>query len=140
MMDVSEIQNQLRQFTIERDWEQYHSPKNLSIALAVEAAELMEIFQWVSAEESMAIADNPTKHAELKAELADVLIYALRLADVASIDPEEAINDLKLLVSSKLDSSSYVAYRGAQINLPGKAAEKPSTHAVTMHREERFQE
>ena len=93
MMDVSEIQNQLRQFTIERDWEQYHSPKNLSIALAVEAAELMEIFQWVSAEESMAIADNPTKHAELKAELADVLIYALRLADVASIDPEEAIKD-----------------------------------------------
>jgi NTP pyrophosphatase (non-canonical NTP hydrolase) len=139
-MDVSEIQNQLRQFTIERDWEQYHSPKNLSIALAVEAAELMEIFQWVSAEESMAIANNPTKHAELKAELADVLIYALRLADVASIDPEEAINDLKLLVSSKLDSSSYVAYRGAQINLPGKAAEKPSTHAVTMHRKERFQE
>ena len=93
MMDVSEIQNQLRQSTIERDWEQYHSPKNLSIALAVEAAELMEIFQWVSAGESMAIADNPTKHAELKAELADVLIYALRLADVASIDPEEAIKD-----------------------------------------------
>ena len=93
MMDVSEIQNQLRQFTIERDWEQYHSPKNLSIALAVEAAELMEIFQWVSAEESLGIADNPTKHAELKAELADVLIYALRLADVASIDPEEAIKD-----------------------------------------------
>ena len=93
MMDVSEIQSQLRQFTIERDWEQYHSPKNLSVALAVEAAELMEIFQWVSAEESMGIADNPTKHAELKAELADVLIYAFRLADVASIDPEEAIKD-----------------------------------------------
>jgi len=49
-------------------------------------------------------------------------------------------NDLKLLVSSKLDSSSYVAYRGVQINLPSTAAQKPSTHAVTMHREERFQE
>ena len=49
-------------------------------------------------------------------------------------------NDLKLLVSSKLDSSSYVAYRGAQINIQSTAALKPSTYAVTMHREERFQE
>lgn len=92
-MDVSGIQERLRQFAAERDWDQYHSPKNLSVALAVEAAELMEIFQWVTPEESRNIFENPSKHDELKAELADVLIYALRLADVASIDLESAIEE-----------------------------------------------
>ena len=92
-MDVSSIQERLRRFAAERDWEQYHSPKNLSVALAVEAAELMEIFQWVTPEESRNIADNPGKHAQLRAELADVLIYAFRLADVASVDPTIAIEE-----------------------------------------------
>ena len=100
-MDVLDIQKRLRQFAAERDWDQYHSPKNLSVALAVEAAELMEIFQWVTTEESTNIANNPTKHAELKAELADVLIYALRLADVASIDPEVAIEEKLRLNAEK---------------------------------------
>jgi NTP pyrophosphatase (non-canonical NTP hydrolase) len=101
LMDVLDIQKRLRQFAAERDWDQYHSPKNLSVALAVEAAELMEIFQWVTTEESTNIANNPTKHAELKAELADVLIYALRLADVASIDPEVAIEEKLRLNAEK---------------------------------------
>jgi NTP pyrophosphatase (non-canonical NTP hydrolase) len=92
-MDVKGIQEQLRSFASERDWEQYHSPKNLSVALAVEAAELMEIFQWVTPEESRNISKNSPKHDELKAELADVLIYALRLADVASVDLESAIHE-----------------------------------------------
>lgn len=92
-MDVRDIQVRLRQFALDRDWEQYHSPKNLSVALAVEAAELMEIFQWVTPEESNNVANNPEVHSQLSAELADVLIYALRLADVASIDPASAIED-----------------------------------------------
>ena len=90
-MDVSGIQERLRQSAAERDWEQYHSPKNLSVALAVEAAELMEIFQWVSPEESSNVVHNAAKHADAEAELADVLIYALRFADVASIDIDSAI-------------------------------------------------
>lgn len=99
-MDVGDIQERLRQFAVDRDWEQYHSPKNLTVALAVEAAELMEIFQWVTAEESNNVADNPEVYGQLRAELADVLIYALRLADVASIDPASAIED-KLKSNSK---------------------------------------
>ena len=52
-MDISKIQNQLKKFAIERDWEQFHTPKNLSMALSVEASELVEIFQWLRAEESI---------------------------------------------------------------------------------------
>ena len=76
-MDVGDIQVRLRQFAADRDWEQYHSPKNLTVALAVEAAELMEIFQWVTPEESNNVANNPKVYSQLHAELADVLIYAL---------------------------------------------------------------
>ena len=52
-MDISKIQNQLKKFAIERDWEQFHTPKNLSMALSVEASELVEIFQWLRTEESI---------------------------------------------------------------------------------------
>jgi len=99
-MDVGDIQRRLRQFAEDRDWEQYHSPKNLSVALAVEAAELMEIFQWVTPEESRNITNNPEKYSQLREELADVLIYALRLADFASIDAADAIEE-KLKINAE---------------------------------------
>ena len=58
-MNVPEIQDRLRKFAAERDWERYHSPKNLTAALAVEAAELMEIFQWIGSEESRNVVNHP---------------------------------------------------------------------------------
>jgi dCTP diphosphatase len=83
--DVLErLRDQLRQFAADRDWDQFHSPKNLAIALSVEAAELLEHFQWVSATESAALPD-ATK-AKIREELADVLLYLIRLADKLDVN------------------------------------------------------
>ena len=91
-MDIPKIQARLKEFALERDWDQYHSPKNLSMALSVEASELMEIFQWIGAEESRKVVDHPDKLGEVEAEIADICIYAIRLAGVIGIDLEAAID------------------------------------------------
>ena len=91
-MDIPKIQARLKEFALERDWDQYHSPKNLSMALSVEASELMEIFQWVGAEESRKVIDHPDKLGQVEAEIADICIYAIRLAGVIGIDLETAID------------------------------------------------
>ena len=91
-MDIPKIQSRLEEFASERDWNQYHSPKNLSMALSVEASELMEIFQWVGAEESRKVVDHPDKLGQVEAEIADICIYAIRLAGVIGIDLETAID------------------------------------------------
>lgn len=88
-MDVSKLQIRLREFADARDWEQFHSPKNLSMALAAEAGELLEIFQWLTEEQSREPRDlNPIRH-----EIGDLFIYLLRLCDQLGIDPERAILD-----------------------------------------------
>ncbi|MBT8331393.1 MAG: nucleotide pyrophosphohydrolase [Deltaproteobacteria bacterium] len=81
----------VREFNRERDWEQYHSPKNLAMALLVEAAELAEIFQWLNQKESFQIAEN--KREAIKDEIGDVLIYLVNLADKCGIDPLKAAHD-----------------------------------------------
>ena len=91
-MDIPKIQARLKEFALERDWDQYHSPKNLSMALSVEASELMEIFQWVGAEESRKVVDHPDKLGQVEAEIADICIYAIRLAGVIGVDLETAID------------------------------------------------
>ena len=91
-MDIPKIQARLKEFALERDWDQYHSPKNLSMALSVEASELMEIFQWIGAEESRKVVDHPDKLGEVEAEIADICIYAIRLAGIIGIDLETAID------------------------------------------------
>ena len=78
-------------FARERDWEQVHAPKNLSMAISAETAELMEYFLWVSAEESAAMCTKPEKKAKIEEELADVVILALQFANVAKIDVAAAI-------------------------------------------------
>lgn len=84
MRDLAELKERLRAFVAEREWEQFHSPKNLAMALAVEAAELLEIFQWLTEEESAALdARSRQRAAE---ELADVLVYLVRIADRLDID------------------------------------------------------
>jgi dCTP diphosphatase len=78
------LQQQLRDFARARDWEQFHTPKNLAMALTGEAAELQEIFQWLTAEQSTQL--NALQKAQAAEELADVLLYLCRLADVLNID------------------------------------------------------
>jgi len=84
------LNERLLAFARERDWEQFHSPKNLSMALIAECAELVEHFQWLSQEESQALA--PEKHEQVAMELADILIYLVRIAERLDIDLVEAAN------------------------------------------------
>jgi dCTP diphosphatase len=83
--DLTTLRDALRAFCAARDWHRYHTPKNLVMALSVEAAELVEHFQWATPEESLDLA--PEKRAEVADEIADVLIYLTELADVLGIDP-----------------------------------------------------
>lgn len=89
---VGEIKARVLAFAKERDWEQFHAPKNLSMALAAEAGELMEHFLWDSPEASRTkAADDPARRAKIEEELADVVIYALEFANMTGIDVTAAI-------------------------------------------------
>ena len=82
------LRDRLRAFALERDWDQFHSPKNLSAALAVEASELLEHFQWLKEDESFDLS--PEKRAKVAEEIADVLLYLVRIADKLDIDVLDA--------------------------------------------------
>lgn len=86
------LTGQLRHFAHERDWEQFHTPKNLAMALVAEAGELAEVFQWLTPEQSQDMSA-PGRLARLEDEVADVLIYLVRLADVCGIDLVQAAHD-----------------------------------------------
>ena len=83
----------LASFAEARNWDQFHTPKNLSMALSVEAAELLEIFQWLTDEQAKEIVNNEKEMALIKQEIADVFIYLIRLADKLGIDIEKAVLD-----------------------------------------------
>lgn len=85
-MTLDDLARELRRFAAERDWEQFHTPKNLAISLAVEVGELLEYVQWGSDAEITARLQSRDGRAAVAEELADVLIYLVRLADVAGID------------------------------------------------------
>jgi NTP pyrophosphatase (non-canonical NTP hydrolase) len=90
MNPFDRIRSRLRDFASERDWEQFHSPKNLAMALIVEAAELVEHFQWLKQDESLALS--PDKLKEVGQEIADIQIYLVRIADKLGIDIEQAVD------------------------------------------------
>ncbi|MFN7154447.1 MAG: nucleotide pyrophosphohydrolase [Acidovorax sp.] len=92
-LDVEDLQARLRAFAAERHWQPFHTPKNLSMALVVEAAELAEIFQWMTPEQSLAVRDNPALKEPIADEVADVLLYLLQLADHAGVDLAQAVEN-----------------------------------------------
>ena len=89
-MNIKNIQKQLSDFADERDWDQFHNPKNLVMALSVEASELVEIFQWLTPEQAKVIMMS-SESEHVKEEMADVMIYLLRLADKLDVDLESAV-------------------------------------------------
>jgi len=89
--DLPSLRDTLREFAAARNWRQYHTPKNLAMALIVEAAELVEQFQWSTPEESGRLT--PDQAAAVRDEVADVLIYLVEIADVLNIDLLEAARD-----------------------------------------------
>jgi NTP pyrophosphatase (non-canonical NTP hydrolase) len=97
---ISDLKSRVLAFVRERDWEQFHSPKNLSMALAAETGELMEHFLWATPEHSAAIALDPAKRAKIADELADVVIYALEFANITGLDVAAAI-EAKMAANAK---------------------------------------
>jgi NTP pyrophosphatase (non-canonical NTP hydrolase) len=109
------LQLRLAAFAAARDWEQFHSPKNLAMALSVEAAELVEEFQWLTEAESKAL--DAERHERVRLELADVFIYLLRLADRLNVDLMRAADDKMVLNERKYpadrvrgDARKYTEY------------------------------
>ena len=88
---LQEIKERISRFISKRNWEQYHTPKNISMSIAIEAAELMEHFQWLSPEESRDLLGNAAGRAEIEDELADIAIYVLDFCNLFSIDIEKII-------------------------------------------------
>ena len=104
---VADLRAQVGAFVAERDWAQFHSPKNLSMAIAIEAAELMEHFQWLTVEESRDLVEEEAVCGQVADELADVLIYGLSLANVLDIDLSEAIGSKLARNACKYPADEY---------------------------------
>lgn len=96
MSEIESFSQRLREFAQARDWEQFHSPKNLAMALIVEAAELVEHFQWMKEDKSLELDDK--QREEVALEMADIFIYLLRIAERLDIDLAEATNR-KILIN-----------------------------------------
>jgi dCTP diphosphatase len=115
-VDIDKLAHDLRLFADERDWNRFHSPKNLCMALSVEAAELLEHFQWLTEEESRALRDDVK--AKVAEEIADVQIYLVRLADKLGVDLDAAVRTKLELNRRKYPAdvvrgkaAKYTAYR-----------------------------
>ncbi len=123
-MNLSELQAELRHFAAERDWQPFHTPKNLSTALVVEAAELAEIFQWMTPDESRIAHHDAGSKERIGEEVADVLLYLLQVADHSQIDIAQAVQD-KL----RRNASKYPAKQAIARVSPTRAS-VPGTHVL----------
>ncbi len=112
LIDTTQLAAALEQFAADRNWSEFHSPKNLVMALTGEVGELSEVFQWMSESDSRHAATNPETSQAVKDEIADVLLYLVRLADVLNVDLNEAViqklktNALKYPVANSLGVST----------------------------------
>lgn len=97
--DLNILQTALRQFAEARDWAKFHSPKNLAVSLSLEAAEVLEHFQWLTEEQSCQLTE--AQRAEVAQEIADVLLYLLQLSDKLGIDPLAAAREKLVLNAEK---------------------------------------
>tara|TARA_B100000809_G_C14956968_1_gene465963 strand:+ start:450 stop:824 length:375 start_codon:yes stop_codon:yes gene_type:complete len=90
---IQNLKAAIKAFAVERDWEQFHTPKNLSMAIAAEAAELMEPFLWKNGNDSFDLLKDATKHQQIAEELADILIFSLEFANIAKMDVATIIKE-----------------------------------------------
>jgi NTP pyrophosphatase (non-canonical NTP hydrolase) len=104
---VAELRKLIADFVAERDWSQFHSPKNVSMALSIEAAELMEHFQWLTTEASRRLADDPQALADVGEELADVIGYSFALANELGIDVAGAMRAKMVKNAQKYPADEY---------------------------------
>ncbi len=111
---VSDLRTLVDEFVRERDWEQFHSPKNLAMALAIEAAELMEHFQWIEVADSRAFAEHPEKLAAAAEEIADVLAYTLAIANSMNVDLSQALHAKMVKNAAKYPADEYQGRHGGE--------------------------
>lgn len=111
---VAELRHLVDKFVRERDWSQFHSPKNLAMALAIEAAELMEHFQWIEVADSRAVADHPEKLAAAAEEIADVLAYTLAIANSLGVDLSETLHAKMKKNAQKYPADQYQGRHGGE--------------------------
>lgn len=104
---VAQLRELIAQFVRERDWEQFHDPKNLAMAIATEAAELMEHFRWVRNDQCPELLSNPDALQGIRDELADTLAFILAFANAANIDLSTALADKMIRNASKYPSDQY---------------------------------
>lgn len=117
---VEQLRAVLRAFVAERAWQPFHTPKNLAMALAIEAAELMEHFQWLTPEESLAVAGSDARREAVGAELADVLAYTLALAEALGLDLAAAFADKMRQNARKYPVEAYRGRWGAGDDRPAR--------------------
>ena len=110
---IAELRQLVEQFVAERNWQQFHAPKNLAMSLAIEAAELMEHFQWLTPDESRAVATDPQRLSAVSAELADVVCYALAMANELGIDVARAVTEKMAQNAQKYPADEYRGRWGA---------------------------
>lgn len=104
---IAQLKQVVEHFVAEREWQPFHTPKNLSMALAIEAAELMEHFQWLTVEQSVAVAQDEQQRGEVGEELADVVSYAVALANALGIDIAEAVQHKMAKNARKYPADQY---------------------------------
>ncbi len=104
---IAQLRDVVEQFVDRRDWHQFHTPKNLAMSMAIEAAELMEHFQWLTPEQSRAVAGQPEKVAEVADEMADVLCYLLALANELGLDLAGALESKMAKNAQKYPAEEY---------------------------------
>jgi NTP pyrophosphatase (non-canonical NTP hydrolase) len=107
MRDIGELAGRLREFAAVRDWEQFHTPKNLAMALAGEVGELVAELQWLTPQQSATVMSDPAAGARVRGELGDVFIYLTRLADVLGVDLLAAAADKLAEGELRYDAASY---------------------------------
>jgi len=115
MRDIGELTERLRDFAAAREWEQFHTPKNLAMALAGETGELLAEFQWLTPEEAAGIMTDPQAARQVQSEIADVFLYLTRLADVLGVDLLGTAADKLAENERRYDAATY---RGSRSKAP----------------------
>ncbi|QGV78030.1 nucleotide pyrophosphohydrolase [Streptomyces ficellus] len=122
-LDVQGLQRRLAEFAASREWQPYHTPKNLAAALSVEAAELLEIFQWLTPEEAARVMDDPETAHRVADEVADVLAYLLQFCGSLGVDPLAAL-------SAKIDRNEVRFPVGRPPGRAARASNEPDRHST----------
>jgi NTP pyrophosphatase (non-canonical NTP hydrolase) len=104
---IAQLREMFAAFVAERNWEQFHDPKNLASSIAIETAELMEHFQWVRSDEIQTVRDDPKQMAAIREELADVMAFVLAFANSMNIDLASAVSDKMLKNAEKYPADRF---------------------------------